>query len=148
MYLADVNILVNAYRPDQEHHEESAEWLDALVAGESRFAVCDQVLASFLRIVTNPRFVFDPDPLADALDFAETFRAQPHCVVVSPGFDHWTIFTRLCREAGTRASLVPDAYLAALAIEWGCEWVTYDRDFSRFKGLRWSTPSEIIARGH
>ena len=30
--------------------------------------------------------------------------------------------------------------IAALAIEWGCEWVTMDRDFARFPGLKWSVP--------
>ena len=29
------------------------------------------------------------------------------------------------------------AWFAALAIEHGCEWVTLDRDFERFPGLRW-----------
>ncbi len=47
---------------------------------------------------------------------------------------------RLCVEVGAKGNLVPDAYLAAMAIEAGCEWVTTDRDFSRFKGLRWRHP--------
>ncbi|HEX5138283.1 MAG TPA: PIN domain-containing protein [Planctomycetota bacterium] len=49
---------------------------------------------------------------------------------------------RLCRAAGARGNLVPDAYFAALAIESGCEWVTTDRDYSRFLGFRWCHPSE------
>ena len=59
---------------------------------------------------------------------------------MTPGPRHWEIFARLCRESEARGNLVPDAYLAALAIESGCEWVTTDRDFSRFPGLRWKTP--------
>jgi len=55
---------------------------------------------------------------------------------------HWEIFARLCAEGGVKGNLVPDAYLAALAIESGCEWITTDRDFSRFKGLRWRHPLE------
>lgn len=47
------------------------------------------------------------------------------------------IFRRLCQSAGAKGNLVPDAYLAALAIESGCEWVTGDRSFARFEGLRW-----------
>lgn len=50
---------------------------------------------------------------------------------------------RLCREAGARGNLVPDAYLAALAIESGSEWITMDRNFSRFKGLRWRHPADV-----
>ena len=36
--------------------------------------------------------------------------------------------------------MVTDAYLAALAIEHGCEFVTTDSDFARFEGLRWRHP--------
>ena len=63
-----------------------------------------------------------------------------HCVVVRPGARHWSIFTRICRESGAIGNLVPDAYLAALAIEQGCELVSNDADFARFKGLRWRDP--------
>lgn len=61
-------------------------------------------------------------------------------MVVAPGPRHWEIFDRLCRAAEAKGSLVPDAYLAALAIESGSEWITTDRDFSRFPGLRWRHP--------
>jgi hypothetical protein len=57
-----------------------------------------------------------------------------------PGERHWGIFRRLCNEVGARGNLVPDAYLAALAIESGSEWVTTDRDYARFPGLRWRHP--------
>jgi predicted nucleic acid-binding protein len=61
--------------------------------------------------------------------------------VVIAGHDrHWEIFARLCRNAGATGNLVPDAYLAALAIEHGCEFVTCDKDFARFEGLRWRSP--------
>jgi len=77
---------------------------------------------------------------ADALAFAEQLRGRPNCVLIEPGSRHWDIFRRLCTEHRVRGNLVPDAYLAALAIESGCEWVTTDRDFSRFTSLRWRHP--------
>jgi predicted nucleic acid-binding protein len=64
---------------------------------------------------------------------------QPHCQIIEPGPRHWSIFTGLCRSANAYGNLVPDAWLAALAIESGCEWITNDRDYARFKGLRWRT---------
>ncbi|MFN8631711.1 MAG: PIN domain-containing protein [Chloroflexota bacterium] len=67
-------------------------------------------------------------------------RAQPNAVVVTPGPRHWDLFVRLRAAAGAKGNLVPDADLAALAIESGCEWITTDRDFSRFPGLRWRHP--------
>ena len=59
---------------------------------------------------------------------------------LAPGLRHWEIFRGLCVDAGAKGNLVPDAYLAAMVIESGCEWITTDRDFSRFKGLRWRHP--------
>ena len=72
--------------------------------------------------------------------FAEAFRGQPNAVTVAPGVRHWGIFGELCESAGARGNLIPDAWLAALAIESGCEFVTTDRDFARFDALRWRHP--------
>jgi toxin-antitoxin system PIN domain toxin len=90
--------------------------------------------------VTRPKVFKTPSPLADALVFADQARGQPNCVHVSPGARHWDVYTRLCRGSGARGNVVPDAYLAALAIESGCGWVTTDRDYARFKGPRWRHP--------
>lgn len=79
-------------------------------------------------------------PLEAALRFVGGLRAQPNAVVIAPGRRHWEIFSRLCREVEAKANLVADAYLAALAIESGSEWITTDRDFARFRGLRWRHP--------
>jgi len=40
-----------------------------------------------------------------------------------------------------KGNLVTDAYLAALAIESGCEWISTDGDYARFKGLTWRRPA-------
>jgi toxin-antitoxin system PIN domain toxin len=93
-----------------------------------------------VRIVTNPRAFRQPSALDEALAFAAALLDRSDCLVVGPGARHWEIFARLCRESGARGPLVPDAYFAALAIESGCEWITTDRDFARFKGLRWRHP--------
>jgi len=81
-----------------------------------------------------------PAPIESALAFAEALRGQPNALPLAPGPRHWGVFERLCRDAGVRGNLVPDAYLAALAIEHGAELVTADRDFERFPGLRWRMP--------
>lgn len=86
-------------------------------------------------MVTHPRIFATPDPIEDALAFTETLRSSDRAVWIEPGPRHWEIFQRLCRDANGRGNLVPDAYLAALAIESGCEWVTTDRDYARFAGL-------------
>jgi uncharacterized protein len=138
--LPDVNILVYAFRPDLPEHEAHRSWLRRTLENESRFAVSDLVMSGFLRVVTNARVFIRPDPLEDALAFVEAIRTRPNCTTVRPGARHWPIFVRLCREANAKGPLVADAYHAALAIEAGCEWITTDRDFARFPGLRWAQP--------
>jgi uncharacterized protein len=142
MRLVDVNVLVYAFRADAPGHAAHRAWVAALVGSDEAYAVSDHVLAGFLRVVTHPR-VFQPaTPLAPALAFAQAFRERANAVLLAPGERHWSIFTKLCREASARGNLVPDAWLAALAIESGCELVTTDRDFARFPGLRWRHPLE------
>jgi toxin-antitoxin system PIN domain toxin len=138
--LPDVNVLVYAYREDAPGHARYRSWLEGVIAGPEAYGLSDLVLAGFLRVVTHPRVFAPPSPTGHALDFTEILRAQPNCVAVAPGPRHWEIFSRLCREAGAKGNLVPDAYLAALAIESGSEWMTTDRDYSRFPGLRWRDP--------
>jgi uncharacterized protein len=140
MRLVDVNVLVYAHRCDAARHQEYADWLRDLLAGQEPYGIADLVLSGFLRIVTNPKVFRQPTPMETALAFAEVVRTQPNCVPVRPGQRHWDIFTGLCRTAGVKGNLVPDAYLAALAIESGSEWITTDHDFSRFPGLRWRHP--------
>ena len=140
MQLIDVNVLVYAFRQDAPDHKMYAEWLRALVNGREAFGVSDLVLSGFLRIVTHSRVFTPPTPVAPALAFAHAIRAVPQAMAVSPGPRHWDIFTQVCRESGAKGNLVPDAWLAALAIESGSELVTTDRDFARFSGLRWRHP--------
>jgi len=86
--------------------------------------------------VTHPRIFVRPTPLPEALAFCETLRSQPTATLLSAGPRHWQIFTGLCTAVGARGNLVADAYLAALAIETGSEWITTDGDYRRFAGLR------------
>ncbi len=140
MVLPDVNVLVYAHREDVPQHAGCLEWLEKVINGDEAFGLSESVLSGFVRVVTHPKVFTKPSPLADAFAFCEQLRNRPNCIPVSPGPRHWGIFRTLCEEAGAKGNLVPDAWLAALAIESGCEWVTTDRDFSRFKGLRWRHP--------
>ena len=140
MVLIDVNVLVYAYREASPEHSSCLRWLEACVNSDQPFALADIILSGFLRIATHPKIFSPPSPLAPALGFVEALRQQPNCLTASPGVRHWDIFTRLCRAVNAKGNLIPDAYIAALAIEAGCEFVTTDRAFSRFPGLRWRHP--------
>ncbi|MGH2492007.1 MAG: type II toxin-antitoxin system VapC family toxin [Candidatus Limnocylindria bacterium] len=140
LLLVDVNVLVYAHAQDAPRHAEHRDWLRRMIESESAYGVSDLVLSGFLRVVTNPRVFDAPMPIERALTAAEVLRSRPNAVLVSPAERHWEIFGRLCRETGVKGNLVPDAYFAALAIESGSEWITTDRDYARFPGLRWRHP--------
>jgi len=138
--LFDVNVLVHAHRADSAHHEPCRAYLEQTLDSPSAFGLTPIVLSGFLRIVTHPRVFKTPTPLTDALEFIEILRAQPQSEDVRPGSRHWDIFTTLAEEISARGNLIPDAYLAAIAIESGSEWVSTDGDFARFSDLRWIDP--------
>ena len=140
LILPDVNILVYAHRHDMRDHRAYRDWLEAQVNAEAAFGLSDLVVSGFIRVVTHPRVFQTPTSLDDALAFALQLRSQPNRISVAPGDRHWEIFSKLCASSGAKGNLVPDAYFAALAIEHGCEWITADRDYSRFQGLNWRHP--------
>lgn len=136
MLAADVNIFVYAHRVESREHEGYRKWLTEALAGPEPFGVSELVLSAFLRIVTNHRIYLDPSPPTEALAFCTVVLNSPAAVPLRPGPRHWSIFVDLCRSVGARANVVPDAFHAALAIEQGASWVTTDRGFARFPGLR------------
>ncbi|MEO5753187.1 MAG: type II toxin-antitoxin system VapC family toxin [Chthoniobacterales bacterium] len=140
MILLDVNILVQAHREDADQHLAVKEWLQSALEAPAGIGVSELTLSGCLRIVTHPRIFKKPTPLPQALDFLEDFRDREQVHLLSPGATHWKIFLNLCLRGDARGNLVPDAFHAALAIETGCEWLTLDRGFARFPGLKWRHP--------
>lgn len=140
MTLPDVNVLVYAFRSDAVDHARYRAWLHLVVNGEAAYGIAPQVLAGFVRVCTHPRVFAKPSGLPETLAFCDAVLAPAHCQLVQPGPRHWSIFEALCVQAKAVGNLVPDAWHAALAIEWGCEWITTDRDYARFPGLRWRPP--------
>ena len=140
MILPDVNVLIYAFREDSPEHEKCQLWLKSVVHGEMAYGMSPQVLGAVVRIVTHSRIFVPPARLEEALAFANLLLDQPHCQVIQPGPRHWGIFCEVCRRARASGNLVQDAWFAALAIESGCEWITTDRDYARFEGLRWRAP--------
>lgn len=140
MILADVNVLIYAFRQDFAQHAVCKPWLDGIVTGDAQFGMSPLALSAVARITTNPRIFKHPSATEEALAFCDNLLSQPHCEIVRPGERHWTIFTRLCSETGIRGPRIADAWFAALAIERACTWITYDRDYARFAQLDWQEP--------
>lgn len=140
MKLFDVNVLIYAHRRDLPEHDLARKWWENQLNLSENFGMSELVLSSFLCIVTNRRAFKVPTPFADALKAVNVIRQRANHVAIRPGARHFDIFTDLCQSGNTKGKLVADAYLAAMAIEHGCEWVSYDRDFARFPGLVWVHP--------
>lgn len=141
MILPDVNVLIYAFRKDAPQHAICNPWFTSIIASDARFGLSTLALSAVVRVTTNASSYTEPSSSAEAFTYCDYLLGQPNCQVVEPGDRHWDIFQRLCTETNTRGPRVTDAWFAALAIEWGCEWVTMDRDFARFPGLKWSVPA-------
>jgi toxin-antitoxin system PIN domain toxin len=138
----DVNVLVYAFRKDVEQHSEYRPWLERRLVGEEPVGISELALSGYVRTVTSYRTFREPTAPDEAFAFCAAVRHAPAAVSVRAGDRHWAIFEELCRTVQARANLVPDAYHAALAIEQGAIWVSADRDFAKFPGLRWQLPLE------
>lgn len=141
MILPDLNVLIYAFRAEVPEHPICRQWLQNVVDADTRFGISPLTLAAVARVTTNRRAYPNPSSSADVFRFCDYLLGQPHCQIVEPGERHWDIFKRLCIETATRGPRVTDVWYAALAIEWGCEWITLDRDYARFPGLQWRFPT-------
>ena len=140
MILPDVNVLLYAFRPDSLNHRVYKAWIDSMMNGAAAYGMSPQVLAAVVRISTNRRAYAHPAPLREAIGFAAYLLSPSHCQIIQPGPRHWSIYCDLCENTGATGNVTQDAWFAAMAIESGCEWITTDRDFARFEGLRWRAP--------
>lgn len=138
--IVDANLLLYAVDEDSVHNSTAADWLAKTLNGERRIGLPWQTIGAFLRIVTHPRVTQTPLSGADAWRYVADWLAVP--VVWIPPATEMTarVYARLCEQVEITANLVPDAQLAALALEHGVEVASADTDFMRFPGLRWTNP--------
>ncbi len=140
LILPDVNVLVYAFREDASEHEPYAAWIDS-VRGRDRLALAEPVLLGFIRVMTDPRIFARPVTAKEALTFIGALRGAALAFEIGPTNSTWTCLRRLAeRDRGVRGKLIPDAWLAALAISHGARLATADRGFARFDELDWFTP--------
>lgn len=129
----DVNILVAASRSDHPHHKIAYaavnQALQACSAGAS-FKLMPFVVASFLRLVTNPKIFNHPTPIASAVDFVDALLAVPGVEIPALGAE-WPIFRQLCLTKKLAANAIPDAWLAANVVHLGEHLLTFDSDFKK-----------------
>ena len=136
MRLPDVNVLVHAVNVASPQHQSASRWLcDAIESGEG-LALAWVSLLGFIRISTRPGIYAEPLSIERALGVVDHWMRANAARVVHPGPRHAFHLGRLLHRAGTAGNLTTDAHLAALALEHGAVVGTFDRDFTRFDGVR------------
>lgn len=140
MILVDANLLVYANSRSFSQHEGARTWLDDRLNGSTPVGLPWASLLAFVRIMSNPRVVMHPQPLPDVWRQVESWLDCAPVWIPLPTDRHRETLGALLHAAVSRANLVPDAHLAALAIEHGLTLCSTDGDFARFPDLRWENP--------
>jgi toxin-antitoxin system PIN domain toxin len=138
--LVDANVLVYAHVGSLPQHQRARAWLDGALTGPSRVGLPWPSLLGFLRLVTNPRVFQRPESMSDAWGQVSAWLDAEAVWIPQPTERHRDVFASLLAAPGMQANLVPDAHLAALAIEHGLMLCSTDGDFGRFPTLRWRDP--------
>jgi toxin-antitoxin system PIN domain toxin len=140
MITPDANIDLYAYNEDAPQHTKAKIWLEEQFSSPDIFGLSWQVITAFLRISTNPKAFPNPFDLKEAVEIVDEWLVLPNLEILTPTSNHWTIFQKLIIEGQTKAAMMMDAHLAALAIEHGATLATTDSDFSKFSGLKTINP--------
>jgi hypothetical protein len=138
--LVDANLLIYARVASFQEHDRARSWLDDELNGVPGVGLPWPSLLAFARLVSNPRVFERPVSIAEAWKQVEDWLDCPVVWTPAPTEHHREVMTGLIPEVGNRPNLIPDAHLAALAIEHGLTLCSTDADFARFPGLRWENP--------
>lgn len=140
MILLDANILLHAYNPSFPQHEQARTLVQKILSEPPPVALPWATILAFIRVGTNPRAFPEPLTVKEATTIVAAWLARPTVAVIQPTERHWEILRGLLVSTRARGAEVPDAHLAALAIEHGATLCTTDRGFARFPGLEWIDP--------
>jgi toxin-antitoxin system PIN domain toxin len=138
--LVDANVLLYAVNEDAPRHAVARGWVDAALSSGEAVGFAWIALLAFLRLSTRRGVFPRPLSISEASSVIAQWLAQPATVVLDPTERHLELLRGLLDPLGSAGNLVTDAHLAALALEHGAEVVSFDTDFSRFPGLRWTDP--------
>lgn len=138
--LLDANLLLYAVDERSPQHVRSAAWLTEILNGTRRVGLPAQTLQAFVRVVTHPRVTDRPLSADAAWAHVQSWLDAPAAWVPPTGERTVAVLGELVRRHGVTGNLVPDAALAALAIEHGLVLCSADTDFARFPELRWHNP--------
>ncbi len=123
-------------------HEPAKQWWETTLTDVPIVGVPWPTILAFVRVSTHPRALSHPVDVDTAYGVVEGWLKRPNVTTPVPTEGHVALFGSMLRRGKASGNHSTDAHLAALAIEWGMEVVSADRDFERYPGLRWRDPSE------
>ena len=140
MRIVDANVLLNAINSSAPDHVVAKRWLDASLSGGAPVGFAWVALLAVVRLSTRAGLFARPLAVDQVRDLVRGWLDAPTASVVHPGERHLDLMMKLPSDAGTAGNMTTDAHLAALALETGGTIVTFDADFDRFPGVRWTRP--------
>lgn len=138
--LVDANLLLYAVDVRSPHHEPAAAWLEEVLNGPRLVGLPWQTIGAFVRIITHPRVTSRPLSADAAWGYVSSWLTAGSTWVPPATERTASVLAELGSRLRITGNLVPDAQLAALAIEHGLVVLSADSDFARFPGLRWENP--------
>ena len=140
MIVPDINLLLYAHDAGSSRHSAASRWWDGLLNGAESVGIPWTVAVGFVRLMSNPRAVTLSLSAPAAVACVSDWFSHPHIAPLNPGGGHLIHFRRILADSGGGANLVPDAHIAALAMEYEAVVHTHNSDFNRFPGVRWHNP--------
>jgi toxin-antitoxin system PIN domain toxin len=138
--IVDANVLIYATNEDSVHHAVAHRWLDEALTSNETVGFAWVVLLAFVRLTTRRGLMPQPLSVSQASDSVDAWLSRPNAIVPAPTHRHHVVLRDLLERTGTTGNLTTDAHLASLALEHGATICTFDSDFTRFPGVRWTTP--------
>ncbi len=140
MILVDANLLIYAHDVAAPKHDRAKTWLDDRLNGSARVGFPWMSILAFLRIVTNQRIFAKASPIGEAWAVVQAWLGNDSAWIPSPTERHGEVLEQMLFAGGAVGNIVPDAHLAALAVEHGLVLCSADMDFTRFPALRFENP--------
>ncbi len=138
--LVDANLVIWAHHEGFAQHSVARAWWARTLAETPLVGIPWPTTLAFLRVSTHPRALAHPLTIEVAWSVARGWLARSNVHCPAPADRHEAVLGDLLVAGRAVGNHTTDAHLAALAIEWGLELQSADRDFARYPGLRWRDP--------
>ena len=141
--LVDANLVLWAHHRQFVQHDAARRWWSETLSSTPVVGVPWPTVLTFLRISTHSRALERPLAIGTAWGVVTGWLELPNVRCPVPTERHPAILGQVLEAGSAAGNHTTDAHLAALAIEWGLELQSGDRDFARYSGLRWRDPLQI-----